>query len=214
MALTLGDMETRIANELDRQDLSTEIQQAIATAVQFYQRKNFWFNEDTFTFDTVVGQEYYDLTANPYIATSPNIQILRLQYGGGVRWELTRQTFEYVDNESASSAWRGVPEDWTYRHQKIRLYPIPSQVWTITAFNVRPDGFPIADTAYEGPWVNEAEYLIRTRAKIEIIVNVIKVPESDPELALLMGQERRAWSNISGETSSREAMGHAQPTAF
>lgn len=211
---TLADMETRIANELDRSDLTTEIQQAIATSVQFYQRKNLWFNEDSFTFNTAVGQEYYDLNDNAYIASSPKIQILRLQYGGGVRWELTKQTFEYVDQESASSDWRGVPEDWAYRHQKIRLYPIPSQVWPITAFNIRPDSYPLADSDYSGPWVNEAEYLIRTRAKIELCVNVLMMSETTPDLVALMGQERRAWSNLSGETSSREALGHAQPTAF
>ena len=213
-------MEARIANELDRSNISTEIQQAIATAVQFYQRKNFWFNEDSFVFNTVVGQEYYGLADNPLIATSPKLQILRLQYGGGVRWELTKQTFEYVDNESASSDWRGVPEDWAYRHQQIRIYPIPSQVWPITAFNVRPDSFPLADPDYNGPWVNDAEYLIRTRAKIELLINVIQEPTMMAQLGSaaqgtgLHGQEARAWGNLSGETSSREALGHAMPTAF
>lgn len=212
---TLNDMYERIANELDRSDLlAVEIPQAVATAVQFYQRKNFFFNEDTFTFNTVVGQEYYGVADSPYIPISPRIQILRLQYGGGVRWQLTKQTFEYVDNESASSDWRGVPEDWAYRQQQIRLYPIPSQVWPITAFNIVPDSYPLADPDYDGPWVNDAEYLIRTRAKIEIITNVIRVPESDPELTLLFSQEQRAWGNLTGDTSSREALGCSQPTAF
>lgn len=212
---TLQDMIDRIANELDRADLSaTEIPQAIGTAVQFYQRKHFYFTEDSFTFNTVVGQELYGVADSPYIPISPRIQLLRLQYGGGVRWDLTRQTFEYVDSESASSDWRGVPEDWTYRQQHIRLYPIPSQVWPITAFNIVPDDFASTDTQYDGPWVNAAEYLIRTRAKIELLVNVIHMPEFDPELMALMNQEKRAWANLSGETGSRETMGHAQPTAF
>lgn len=212
---TLADMYTRIANEMDRADLlTTEIPQAVATAVQFYQRKNFFFNEDQFSFDTVVGQEYYDLTDEPLIATSPAIQLLRLNYGSGVRWDLTKQTFEYLDAESASSAWRGVPEDWTYREQRIRLYPIPSQVWSITAFNIRTDDYPLADETYDGPWANEAEYLIRTRAKIEILNNLVNGDAVAGGLMQLMDQERRAWANISGEVASKEALGHAQPTAF
>lgn len=212
---TLGDMITRIADELDRNDLSAvQIPQAIGTAVQFYRRKNFFFNEDSFVFNTVVGQEYYGVADNPLIPISSNIQILRLQYGGGVRWELTKQTFGYVDNESASSDWRGVPEDWAYRAQKIRIYPIPSQVWPITAFNIQPDDFALTDTAYDGPWCNDAEYLIRTRAKIELILNVIREPQFVAELQLLQQQEMRAWANLSADTSSREALGYAQPTAF
>lgn len=211
---TLADMEARIANELDRSDLTTEIQQAIATSVQFYQRKNFYFNEDSFVFNTVVGQEYYGVADSPMIPISPKIQILRLQYGGGVRWELTKQTFEYIDNESASSDWRGVPEDWAYRAQQIRIYPIPSQVWPITAFNIQPDDFSLTDSDYSGPWVNDAEYLIRTRSKIELLVNVIREPDMAVELQKLQLQEVRAWANLSGDTSSREALGHAMPTAF
>ncbi len=218
---TLQEMYTRIANELDRQDLlTTEIPQAVATAVQFYQRRNFFFNEDQFTFNTVVGQEYYGLADEPLIATSPKIQILRLQYGNGVRWDLTKQTFEYVDAESASSDWRGVPEDWAYRAQKIRLYPIPSQVWAITAFNIVPQGYPLADPDYAGPWVNDAEYLIRTRSKIELLVNVVREPTTPIDLGIpgagtgLYGQEERAWANLTAETYDREGLGHAQPTAF
>lgn len=212
---TLGDMYARIANELDRSDLTTtEIPQAVATAVQFYQRKNFYFNEDSFTFNTVVGQEYYGLADSAYIPISPKIQILRLQYGGGVRWELTKQTFEYVDDESASSDWRGVPNDWAYRAQQIRLYPIPSQVWQITAFNVRPDDYPLADEDYDGPWVNDAEYLIRTRAKIELCINVLMMSETTPDLQALLGQEQRAWGNLTGDTATREALGQAVPTQF
>lgn len=211
---TLSDMVARIANELDRSDLTTEINQAIATSVQFYQRKNFFFNEDSFTFNTVVGQEYYGLADNPMIPVSSKIQILRLQYGGGVRWELTKQTFEYVDNESASSDWRGVPEDWAYRAQQIRIYPIPSQVWPITAFNIRPDTDALADQDYSGPWVNDAEYLIRTRAKIELLRNVIREPDMVGELEAMAMQEAAAWGNLTSDTASREALGHAQPTAF
>lgn len=212
---TLGDMYNRIANELDRSDLlQVEIPQAVATAVQFYQRKNFYFNEDSFVFNTVVGQEYYGVADNPMIPISPKIQILRLQYGGGVRWDLTKQTFEYVDNESASSDWRGVPEDWAYRGQQIRIYPIPSQVWPITAFNIRTDAYPLSDQTYNGPWVNEAEYLIRSRAKIELLLNVIREPDMQGELERLGSQEMRAWVNISGEAGSKEALGHATPTAF
>lgn len=212
---TLGDMIGRIAGEIDRTDLTaTQIPQAIQTAVHFYERQGFFFNEGNFVFNTVLGQEYYGAADNALIPISPNIQLLRLEYGGSTRWDLVRQTFDYIDSISASSAWRGVPECWAYREQKIRIYPIPSQVWPITVFNTLRDSFDINDPSYAGVWVNDAEYLIRTRAKIELYNNVIIVPDAAVNLPALMMQEVRAIAALRGETASREAMGQATPTDF
>ncbi len=210
---TYGDMQARIADELDRSNLLPHIQKAIVTAIKVYQRRNFWFNERSFTFNTVVGQEFYGVADNAQIATSPNIQILRLQYGGGVRWELPRQTFETVDQLSASSDWRGVPEVFAYRYEQIRLYPIPSQVWPITAFNIYKIPEPPSDSD-DSEWFNEAEELIRTTAKIDLYVNVIRAPIDPVEMAGLLAQKQRALGDLTGETGFRESTGGAVPTMF
>src|SRR5688572_7275102 len=41
---TLGDLRTRIADELLKRNLSTQIAQHIARAVEFYAGRRFWFN--------------------------------------------------------------------------------------------------------------------------------------------------------------------------
>lgn len=210
---TYGQMQARIADELDRQDLGSQIQNAIITAIQRFQRRNFWFNERSFQFNTVVGQEYYGVADNAQIASSPNIQILRLQYGGGVRWELPRQTFEIVDQYSASRDWRGVPEIFAYRGQQIRLYPIPSQVWPIDAFNIYKIPIPPSNSD-DSEWFNEAEELIRSHAKIDLLTNVIRPPDLEAEVLLLAAQERAALASLNGETGFRESWGAAVPTAF
>ncbi len=210
---TYGNMQARIADELDRSDLLPQIQNAIVTSIKVYQRRNFWFNERSFQFSTVVGQEYYGATDNAQIASSPNLQILRLQYGGGVRWELPRQTFEEVDQLSASRDWRGVPEVFAYRGEEIRLYPIPSQVWPIDCFNIYRIPDP-PDNSDSSEWFNEAEELIRTAAKIDLLINVIRPPNLSDELAGLLAQKARALGDLTGETGFRESWGAAVPTAF
>lgn len=210
---TYGDMQARIADELDRQDLSSQIQLAIMTAIQMFQRRNFWFNEAAFSFNTVLGQEYYGAADNAQIATSPNIQILRLQYGGGVRWELPRQPFEILDQYSASRDWRGVPEIFAYRAEQIRLYPIPSQVWAIDVFSIYRIDQPTSNSD-DSEWFNTAEELIRTHAKIDLLTNVIRPPGLDAEAAMLIRQEARALASLNGETDFRESWGGAVPTAF
>ncbi len=210
---TYGDMQARIADELDRTDLTTQIQRSIITAIRMFQRRNFWFNERSFQFSTVIGQEYYGAADNAQIASSPNIQILRLQYGGGVRWELPRQTFEQVDQLSASRDWRGVPEVFAYRGEQIRLYPIPSQVWPIDAFNIYRIPDPPSDSD-SSEWFNEAEEMIRTHAKIDLLTNVIRPPSLQDEVALLAVQESRAIAALNGETGFRESWGGAVPTYF
>ena len=49
---TLGTMKTRIANELARADLTSELAGAITSAIAHYERRRWWFLESESTFTT------------------------------------------------------------------------------------------------------------------------------------------------------------------
>src|SRR5688572_26935051 len=105
-------MQNRIDDELDRGgSIFPQIKKAIVTAVRFYERKRFYFAEDSFTFATVAGRELYTTADAPAIATSPNIERLNgLFYG--TRIPLTKRTWEYVDTISTLPISMAMPEDW------------------------------------------------------------------------------------------------------
>lgn len=210
---TYLDMQTRIADELDRgSELTAQIKKAIVTAVNYWQRKGFYFTEALFTFNTVVAQEYYGVADMAAIATSPNIDILNINVNAG-RFQMTKQAFDYIDSISFLTGALGQPTIWAYRAEQIRLYPIPSQVWTITAFNI-PRLTALSGDTDSNVWTNDAEALIRATAKIDLIQNVIRGTDMLEEIALIKDEQRREAAAMFGEATSREAKGAMTPTAF
>lgn len=206
------DMQTRIANELDRSDLTAEIKKAIVTAVELYERRRFYFCESRFTFATVSGQEVYTSDDAAAIAISPSIERLSGTFNG-TRRPLTKRPWSYIDDISPTTATRAQPFDWGYRAKAIRLYPIPDAAYTLTAYNV-PRLTALSADGDTNAWTEDAEELIRTHAKLDLLRNVIRGVDMVEEIALLQNQERDAFTALINETASREATGFSQPTCF
>lgn len=212
---TYGDMQARIADELDRADLTSQIQKAINSSVSFYARKNFFGTESSFTFSTVNGQEYYTAADAPEIATSPYLDELNININTG-RIQMSRQSFEYIDAISFLPTATGQPYLWAYRAQQIRFYPIPSQIYVVTAYNTPRLGL-LTDANESNFWTDEdagAECLIRTRAKLYLLLNVIRGADMQVEIAMLKQQEIEERSALFGETGSRKSTGVLAPVSF
>jgi hypothetical protein len=209
---TYLDMQTRIADELDRADLASQIRKAILSAVAFYAKKHFWFTESSFTFATVAGQRNYTSSDAAAIATSPSIEILNGSFFG-TRVPLTKQTFEYIDSKTSQTTSRGEPEDWAYRAQQIWLYPVPDAAYTITAYHI-PTLTALSSDSDSNAWTNDAEAMIRARAKWDLVKNVIRGPEMVEEMTTLKGEELEEFVALINETASREATGSSRPTQF
>lgn len=214
MTNTYSTMQSRIADELDRADLTSQIQNAIQDAIGFYERKYFYFtsNPAAFTFSTVAGQEYYTSSDAAQIATVPQIYALTGTFYG-LRRQLHKREWEFIDSISTLTTSKAMPQDWAYNGEQIRLYPIPDNAYTLS---VAADPRPARPSANgdAGVWMNDAEALIRTRAKIYLLKNVIRASDMEPELALLMGQEREEYAALTAETASREATGVLEPSQF
>lgn len=214
MTNTYATMQARIADELDRADLTSQIQNAIQDAIGFYERRYFYFtsNPQDFTFSTVAGQEYYTSSDNAVIATSPNIYRLNGNFYG-LRRPLHKREWEYIDDISTLTTSKAMPQDWAYNGEEIRLYPIPDNAYVITAAAIPRPVRPSANTD-GGVWMNDAEALIRTRAKIYLLRDVIRASDMEAELTLLATQEKEEYAALAGETASREAVGEIQPSQF
>lgn len=209
---TYADMQTRIADELHRSDLTARIKKAIVSAVRHYERKRFYFCESSFTFATVAGQYEYTTTAAAAIATSPNIERLNGTFFG-TRTPLTKIDWKSLDDKIAMTTSRATPHEWAYRAKALYLYPVPDAVYTITAFNV-PRLTELSADADENAWTNDAEELIRIHAKIDLIENQIGIAGREKELGTMKDRERAVLSSIVAETAAREATGNLHPSQF
>lgn len=195
---TLGTMIDRIEDELARSDLTTQIQRAILSAVAYYERRRFYFNEATGTFTTVSGQEYYgssDLAAIPDMLM---IDAMRLTIGDAYE-VINSATFEEIDRRQTGTI-SGDPTLYTYFAEQIRLYPKPSEARTITVAYVKRFA-AMSSTTDSNVWTTDAEGLIRSRAKWDLCTHITH----DYEMAGFMkAAEQEELAALLSETSRRK----------
>jgi hypothetical protein len=206
---TYGDMKTRIADELVRSDIDTQIAQQIQSAIAQYQRKLFFFNEKTnASWNTVANQELY-ATTDGVPSDIVSIDKLTVIYSS-VREDVRRREWEYIEGLQPGTSKGGQPTDYAYREQKFRLYPIPTTVMALNLAYVQRVEAPSGDSD-EGPWVNDAEELIRCAAKRRIAQHVIRDLEMANDMRLA---EMDALTDLMSETSRRLGTGYMRPTQF
>jgi hypothetical protein len=164
-------MVNRIAVELRRSNMMTEIKNAINDAIAEEGKARLYLNEMRgITFDTVAGQEYY-----------PDMGVVEMDdmyyyLGSGSRYTLEPRS-QLVANRQAegSAASGGQPTDYARYGEELRIYPIPSVVTTIYM-----DGFgkltpwPLVADNDTNAWMTTGERLIRASAKAVILKDVIR----------------------------------------
>lgn len=211
---TLGDMKARIADELLRPDLTSRIALAIITAIKHYQRRRFLFNEAMTTFPTVAAQEWYTATDNPAIVSAVQVDRLRILQGTS-RLRMEFMDAGEMDALAVSTGTRGLPLQWAYETQQLRLYPNPDAAYTITMYYVSLLAVPASDGASNG-WTDDAEIMIRARSKRTILKDVIgiRTREQTEDYQLWGEEEDDAYRDLQGLVSQRRTTGMIRPTAF
>lgn len=208
---TYGIMQDRIADELARSDLTSQIKLAIQTAIDHYEREPFYFNEATGTFATVADQEYYSSTDAAFIATLAEIHSMRVTVGSQPL-RLEPQPWSWFEDR-ATGTYTGYPYNYVYYKQNIRLYPIPDDAYTVTVgYVARPA--TLSTTADTNVWMTDGEELIRLRAKIDLHMNVIREPTSAGEIGMLQSYlDNVVYPRLKGESIARMGA-RITPTQF
>lgn len=178
---TFNAMVAQIAFELGRRtDLqATVIPRAINDAIQIYAKERFRFNElqplAPFSFNTVQGQPYYGVAQDARIPGLYKIDYLNYLLNSTVE-QMRRTTPEVIYLALQNNQQAGPPCDWAWDGQSIIIYPSPpAQVYQITVGGYMAVAGPTdlaGDTT--NPWMNDAERLIRSRAKYEIAVHTTR----------------------------------------
>jgi hypothetical protein len=208
VAWDYGTLQSRIADEIARSDLTSQIQGAIKDAIRHYERTRFYFNETTNNFNTVAGQEYYGAAALADIPNMIAIDSMKIAVNGG-DYTLRRYDFDHIEEISDPVTSSGDPDAYCYFNKQIRLYPIPNSAATITvAYHKRFS--ELSASGDTNPWVDDAEELIRTRAKRNLYLHVIRDKAQADDLA---ETEAGLASALLGETAGRALTG-LRPTVF
>lgn len=208
---TLANMQSRIADELARSDLTSQIALCINDAIDFYQSIRFDFNESRdLTFTTNVAQEFYtaaDLADIPYLIAIDYI----ILYLGNIPWPLHRRTPLEIEKLNQNGLMMGQPWNFCYYNQQLRLGPVPDNNYSMRiAANITYS--PPSSTAATGNfWMTEAEKLIRCRAKAELHAHYTR---NMAEAQKMKGLEEEALEQLKGRTNRLTGTGMVAPMPF
>ncbi len=208
---TFGTMRDRIADELDRADLTSQIEREIKSAIAFYERKRFWFNEQRIDFPTVASQEWYTSTDDSAIPNLLTLDIAKVAISSTNKYQLDLLPYaelEFVSDNGAAD--EGQPTSLAYFQKQVRLYPIPDASYSVVLSGIFALD-SLSASADTNAWMTDGEALIRARVKASIYSNVIR----DPELANeARGIEREELGALVSATTQKKATGQLLPTTF
>lgn len=194
---TYGDMKARIADELSRTDLSSQIASEIQSAIFYYQDDRFYFDQRRdVTFNTVASQEFYSSSDITNFNLLIDLDAVTVTVNGN-RFNVKPWPYPDLEMISVTTTTQGEPNYYAIYAQQMRLYPIPQQVYSIRLSGVFSLAAPILD-ADSNAWTNDAEELIRARAKKKINLNYIK----DTEQATIdQTSETEAYNGLINRTA-------------
>lgn len=171
---TLAIMKARIADELARGDLTSQIAYAITDAIEAYDDERFFFNEGrAITFSTVASQEFYGENDAAAIATIQKIDYVVL-YVGDTPYHLLPMKPAEIETASTNGTNTGQPGWYCWYGNQIRIYPNPADAWTIRIGASTKAAAPASDAETGNAWMTHAARLIRSRAKLELALHVLK----------------------------------------
>lgn len=181
---TFGNQVDRIADELGRSDLNSQIELEYKSAISFYESYRNWNNEAqlSVSFTTSSSTEFITLPA-----LRPLIRLDTLN--------LTDTATEYDLLERRPHAWMeyvqdgstyGEPEYYAIYGDQIRLYPIPSAAYVLTASGIFEDSSTLTATTCSTFWTSGLPAdLIRARAKAAVQINYLGHQGAVQEMIML-----------------------------
>ena len=201
---TLAVLKQRIADEVARDDLTVQIAYAISDAVKHYQPSRFWFTESRSecVFSTVAAQEFYTSADEADIPNLLRIDQITL-LDGTVKYELIRADDREIEIFDSATSNRSRPSLFSYLGGQLRFYPIPDAVYTVRVAGITRLAVP-SDDSGSNAWTNDAEELIRNRAKYLLYRDVIR---DKGEAAVAKAAEMEALRRLEAETHARTATG-------
>ena len=196
---TFATMRSRIADEManDGDITTSQINNAIRTAIKHFEREPYWFNQKSSVFDTAAGGEFYQSTPPDTFANI--VRVESVQRGPATSKEMLGGLDNAHIDEVQDGSVTGEPAYYSRFENRIRLYPIPNDVYRITIRYIQklPDLMNDDDT---NAWVDECEEMIRQAAKRILCTDIL---HDDGMAARYQALERLSYDRIRAENRTR-----------
>lgn len=194
---TLGDLKTRIYSEI-HQTMSTAVQNAVLDAVKYYQTERFWFNEASVNFNLSLTTQYA-LSVIPKLISVDTFKV----WQGSVPYLLQRISWNHIEQLDSETSSSNTPSDYAIHHETLRIYARPSV--TVTAqVNYHKSITLSASNSASAVWTNEAEEIIRHRAKGLLYANIL-LDTGQAQVSHTL--ELQALNRLFARTAKRQSSG-------
>ncbi len=209
MSSTFLQMQQRIADDLDRTDLTTQIKKAINRAIMHYQTEPFWFKETSTSFSAVSGQEEYVMGTGGVPTDIEMIDILERQYNG-TKTKMTPITPDELEAKQSLQA-TGIPDEYAQYQNRFKLYPIPNQSGITILIKYTKNYTELSADTDTNDWLTYAEDLIEAKSRWWLNTRVIK----DASAALDdEKEEMKALDALRTLNTHKTGAGRIIPTSF
>lgn len=209
---TRANLETRIADDLDRSDLSTQVTAAVTDAIQAYEAERFVFNEaDDVSATFSASVDVVLLASLPAYFT--RIDRIRMRYSGANNLlNLRARTYtDLMDGQDVKAV--APPLEYCVYAEALQFDSLPDQNYTAVLDGVKRLS-PGATNSYASNstagWFNEGAALIRARAKVDLYAHVIR---DDAEALKMQAVEMREIKALKAKLNARNS-GRIKPTQW
>lgn len=162
---TYSALQNRIADDINRSDLTSQIQQNILLAIQHYKNERFWFNEDNATALATVGSAQV-------AAPSDILRIDKLYIViSGKNVELIPKDLNTILEFRPTT--NGRPRAFCYYRNQFELDRQADQAYTLNLYYLKELTALSGNTDTNG-WTTDGEDLIVFHAEKKLYANVIK----------------------------------------
>jgi len=206
--MTYGTMQTRVADEINRTDLTSQIQNAIQSSIDFYRTQRFHFNEGKAVRNTADGSEFVGLPTDYLELDTLGVTVTQRYY------QLIQKTHDWVDEINwGAGTWKGFPYIFALYEQNIRLYPIPNDIYELKLSYLK-DLSDLSATADTNAWMTIGEELIRSRSKVDLLENVIRGRDAEREAVRMRAREQDVLKNMQYASTKRRATNRIRPSLW
>lgn len=195
-------MVDRIDDDTERGGtLDAQIKQHINDAIAFYRSHRFWFLEEP----SSTALTSSTTASNSYVARYTGlIQLDSLRITiSGQKYPLDPVSFDEMEAMHDGSTSDGQPFAYCLYGDRVRLYPTPNDVYTLTWSGIFQETTALSDDADTNDWMTHGEQLIRHRAKKTFMRDVLR--DRPEEVALAQFAENDALLMLERETVKRSA---------
>lgn len=205
---TFIEMVNRIAAELRRSNIETNIKNAINDAIDEASKTRFWFNEFEWTFTTSNDTEWY-----ADINGTMELDFAYRLFGSQQKEYLqiiNDRSMDWLNNDGSRQL--GIPRQLSYWDGGFRLEPIPNgeHFLFIKGYGKLTPNPLVADNATNS-WLNEGERYIRALAKAYLLRDVVR---DYGEAATLEAVAEDIKNELLATTALKQSTGCIESTQF